>query len=99
MKDLPTQINPRSVELHIEELVLHGFAAGDGRAIGEAVERELSRLLLVQFADQGVPPSFAENSEQARLDAGTFKVAPSANSEAIGGQIALTVHQGLNFRE
>ncbi|HET6976762.1 MAG TPA: hypothetical protein VFI24_10595 [Pyrinomonadaceae bacterium] len=99
MKDLPSQINPQSVELHIEELVLHGFAAGDRHAIAAAVERELSRLLMVQFAAHGLPRSFAENSEQARLDAGTFNVAPSANSEAIGGQIAQTVHQGLNFRE
>ncbi|HET6974141.1 MAG TPA: hypothetical protein VFH96_08970 [Pyrinomonadaceae bacterium] len=99
MKDLPTQVNPAAVELHIEELVLHGFAAGDRYAIAEAVQRELSRLLMVQVAGQGLPPSFAENSEQARLDAGTFKVSPSANCEAIGGQIAQTVHQGLNFRE
>jgi hypothetical protein len=99
MKDLQTQINPASVELHIEELVLHGFAAGDRYAIAEAVKHELSRLLVDQFAAQGLPSSFAESSEHARLDAGAFNVAPSANSEAIGGQIAQTVHQGLNFRE
>ena len=95
MKDLPTQINPASVELHIDELVLHGFAAGDRYAIAAAVEQELSRLLLVQLAAQGLPHSFSESSEHAGLDAGAFNVAPSANSEAIGSQIAQTVHQGL----
>ena len=95
MKDLPTQINSAPVEIHIEELVLHGFAAGDRYAIAEAVQQELSRLLVVQVAAQGLPHSFAENSEHARLDAGAFNVAPSANSEEIGSQIAQTVHQGL----
>lgn len=94
-----TEINPASLELHIEELVLHGFAAGDRYAIAEAVEQELSRLLVVQFAAQGLPRPFGESSEHARLDAGEFNVTPSANSEAIGGQIAQTVYQGLNFRE
>lgn len=34
-----------SVEIEIDELVLHGFAPGDHRAIGDAVERELARLI------------------------------------------------------
>lgn len=99
MKDLLTQINPASVELRIDELVLHGFVAGDRYAIAEAVEHELARLLQIQLAAQGLPHSFAESSEHAQLDAGAFNVAPSANSKAIGGQIAQTVHQGLNFSE
>ena len=95
MKDRVTQIIPASVELHIEELVLHGFAAGDRYAIAEAVEHELSRLLQIQLAAQGLPQLFAESSEHAQLDAGAFNVAPSANSKAIGGQIARTIHQEL----
>ena len=42
--------NARSIELHIEELLLHSFSPGDQYHIGEAVEQELSRLL----ADRGV---------------------------------------------
>jgi hypothetical protein len=83
------------VELHIDELVLHGFAAGDRHAIAQAVEHELARLLATQFAVQGMPRSFAESVEHTRLDAGAFKVAQGANSEAIGSQIAQSVHQGL----
>ena len=30
-------MKPQNVELHIEELVLHGFAPGDRHRIGEAV--------------------------------------------------------------
>ena len=36
--------------------MLHGFAPGDRYRIGDAVERELARL----FAEQGVPPSLAQ---------------------------------------
>jgi hypothetical protein len=90
-----TEIKPESVELHIEELVLHGFGAGDRHAIAQAVEQELSRLLVAQFAAQGVPRSFAESSETPRLDAGAFNVASGTKSEVIGSQIAQIVHQGL----
>ena len=41
----PAAMAPARIELHIEELVLHGFAPGDRRPLGEAVERELTRLL------------------------------------------------------
>ena len=90
-----SEINAESVELHIEELVLHGFGAGDRYAIAAAVEQELSRLLVAQFGVQGVPRLFAESSETPRVDAGAFNVAAGTNSEAIGGQIAQTVYQGL----
>ncbi len=33
---------PYNIELHIEELVLHGFSPNDRHAIGEAVQRELT---------------------------------------------------------
>jgi len=88
-------IKPESVELHIDELVLHGFAAGDRYGIAEAVELELSRLLVAQFAVQGVPRSFAKSSEQPRLDAGAFNVAPQSSADAVGSQIAHAVHGGL----
>jgi len=42
------------VELHIEELVLHGFRSGDRFHIGDALERELVRLL----GKQGLPAPF-----------------------------------------
>ena len=44
-------MRPGWIELHIEELVLHGFAPGDRHPIGDAVEHELIRL----FAEQGLP--------------------------------------------
>lgn len=85
-------MKPVSLELHIEELVLRGFAPGDRRDIGEAAERELSRL----FAEQGVPPSLARGREVARLDGGAFEVKPGSGAEAIGFQVAQAVYGGFS---
>jgi hypothetical protein len=84
-------MKPMNVELHIEELVLHGFAPGDRYRIGEAVERELQRLL----AEQGAPALFNAAIDLARIDAGIFNLKPNANSEMIGAQIAQAIYSGI----
>lgn len=85
-------MRPQNVELHIEELVLRGFAPGERHRIGEAVERELVRL----FDEQGVPPSLAQGGEFAHLDGGAFKVASGSKPEAIGALVAQAVFGGLS---
>ena len=80
-----------NVELHIEELVLHGFAPGDRYRIGDAVERELSRL----FAEQGTPPALARGGDIGRLDGGSFEAKPGSRAEATGTQVARAVYGGL----
>ena len=84
-------MKPENVELHIEELVLRGFAPGERYRIGEAVERELARL----FDEQGAPPSPPRGSGIERLDGGTFEVKPGAGAEAIGVQVAQAIYGGL----
>jgi hypothetical protein len=79
-----------NVELHIEELVLHGFERGDRDRISEAVQQELTRL----FA-QGVPPSLAQGGEIGRLDGGGFEMTAGMQSGAIGTQIAQSIYGGL----
>ncbi len=81
-----------SIELHIEELVLHGFAPGERYRIGEAVERELARLL----TEQGAPHLFSGNVELAQIDAGEFNVKQNAKSELIGAQVAQAVYGGMS---
>jgi hypothetical protein len=80
-----------NVELYIEELVLHGFMPGERHHIGEAVERELTRL----FAEQGAPPQLSVSSRTARMDVGAFEVSPGSKPEAIGTQVAQTLYGRL----
>ena len=81
----------KNIELHIEELVLHGFAPGDRYRIAEGVEQELSRLL----ADRGVPQSLAEGGEIASVGGGAFEVVPGSRAEVVGAEVAKAVYGGL----
>ena len=81
-----------NLELYVEELVLHGFPAGDRYAIAEAVERELARL----FTEQGAPLALARSGEVARLDGGSFEVELRGRAETTGTQIARAVYGGLS---
>jgi hypothetical protein len=85
-------MKPKNIELNIEELVLHGFSPGDRHSIGEAVERELTRLL----ADRGVPQSLERGGEIANMDGGAFEVADS-RAQVVGAQVAKAVYGGLRL--
>ena len=80
-----------NIELHIEQLVLHGFRPNDRYRIGKAVELELTRL----FTEQGISYSMSKGGEFTRLDSGTFNIAPSSKAEAIGSQVAQSVYAGF----
>ncbi len=84
-------MTPKNIELHIEELVLHGFSPGDRYRIAEGVEQELTRLL----ADRGVPQSLAEGGEIASVDGGAFEVAPGSRADVVGAHVAKAVYGGL----
>ncbi len=79
---------PQAIELHIEELVLHGFEPHQRRAIAQAVEEALSGLL----AERGLPPGWAEGAQIDRLDAGQFEVMPAAPPAAIGSEVAQALY-------
>ena len=80
-----------NLDLRIQELVLHGFEPGDCHRIGEAAERELSRL----FTEQGTPPALVQEREVAQLDGGTFEAERGSTLEAVGVQVARAVYEGL----
>ena len=84
-------MKPVNIELHIEELVLHGFDRSLRYNIGDAVECELLRLLTVE----GINPTHAANLESERLDAGAFHIADNSKPEAIGAQVAQAVYGEL----
>lgn len=84
-------MTPKNIELHIEGLVLHGFAPGDRYRIGEAVEHELTRLL----ADRGVLQSLERGGEIVNMDGGSFEVAQGSRAQVVGVQMAKAVYGGL----
>lgn len=84
------QSPPPSISLHIDELVLHGLAAGKSHRIGEALEHELTRLL----SEQGLPPAFSQEEPTAHLDRGAFEIGPDSTPETIAAQLANAIHGG-----
>ena len=82
---------PSPIHLHIEELVLHGFAPGDRHRIGDAMQRELARLL----TEKQTPPALTKNTAIDRLDGGTFQMMPGSRPETTGAQVARAIFGGL----
>ena len=78
-------MKPREIEVHIEELVLHGFDAPSRWSIADALENELRGLL----AEGGVPSAWRANP--ASLNAGLVRL---TNPEATGKEIAAAIHGG-----
>lgn len=83
---------PRSIELFIEKLVLHGFPSGDRYLIASAVEQELIRL----FTAQGEPDAFKHGSYVDFVDGGHFTISSGAKAKNIGMQVAQAVHRGIS---
>jgi len=80
------------VKVHIDELVLHGFAPGDRHRIAQAVESELARLLREGAPLASVP--FAVT----RIDAGAFHTKVGSRPHTAGTQIAQAVYRSLRQR-
>lgn len=83
--------NAPGLDLHIDELVLHGFDHVDRWELAAAVERALAHL----FAERGAPASLNQGGTRASLDGGVFAVPRGAGAQEIGGQIALAVYRSL----
>ena len=84
------EIKP-TIEINIDELVLHGFSPADKFRIGLAVEQHLSLL----FNQQGVPSSLQENNNVRLMNAGSFNMSPNDTAGSIGNQIAGTIYSGF----
>jgi hypothetical protein len=76
-----------NIELHIEELVLHGVDPADRLRIGDAVEAELARLLATG--------QISAHGDLERMNGGTRRLASNSNATTIGTQVARAVHGGL----
>jgi hypothetical protein len=83
-----------TITLHIEELVLAGFPAGSRHAIGDALQRELTRLL----REGGVGAQLAPSGTQGDLDGGTVLLPAPLQGPASGSNIARQVYAVLSQR-
>ena len=84
-------VRPRAIEVHIEELVLDGFAPRDRLAIADAVEAELTRLI----ADGGVGTLGERPAAVERVQAGSFRAETGARAATIGAKTAKAVFGGI----
>lgn len=80
-----------NIRLHIDELILEGFAPRDRDQIAAALEVELGRLL----DERGVPQALANGGSIPRIDAGSFQAAATPRPQQIGAQIAQSIYGGL----
>ena len=80
------------VEIHIEELVLHGFPPGDRYRIADALQQELTHLLEARTLPACPQDIVAVN----QINAGTIRLNSGANARVIGGKAAHALHQGIS---
>ena len=92
-KRKPAASNQKSeINLHIEELVLHGFAPGDRHRIREAVQQELTRLI----SEQSGFSSASKNITRDHVDGGNFRMTNAAKTTVVGAQIAGAIWGGIS---
>jgi hypothetical protein len=78
------------IELSIGEVVLHGFAAGERAAIGEALARELERRL----AEPGVAQRIARAGSRPAIATEALRL-PSGPARRVGADVAGAVARAL----
>lgn len=84
-------LSPCSINLHIEELVLDGFARSDRYRIAEGVQRELARLA----SRSGTLRSLGTPLTVEQVAGGTFTVKADSSPKQTASQIARAIYQGL----
>jgi hypothetical protein len=79
---------PREIEVHIEELVLHGFDPAARWDIADALGSELHTLL----AQRGIPAAWLASPE--RIKGGEIPAQHLNTPAAVGRGVATAVHEG-----
>jgi hypothetical protein len=82
---------PRAIEVHIDELVLHGFDRADRHRIGDAVRIELTELLAAEKVTRPIDRS----ATIERLDGGSI-TPQGPGPRHLGEAIARSVSGGLS---
>lgn len=94
MTPRPSTRNPQpSIEVHIEELLLHGLPLthSQGPAVQAAVETELARLLI----EGGLTSSLQSGGAMPSLRANAIQLRAESKPAQLGQQIAQAVYGGI----
>jgi hypothetical protein len=84
------EMNRANIDVHIGELVLRGPEPADGKGVGRALTRELSRLI----AERGVPAQWTRSRDVSRPAAADANIGSGARPKALGIQVAHVVYEG-----
>lgn len=80
------------IELHIEEMILHGFDHADRHTIGDAVERELARLI----RNGGLTRDVSDGMNIPQRDGADIQMRPGMRAETTGTEIARSVYGAIH---
>jgi len=80
-----------TINLHIDQLTLHGFDRIDRHQVGSAVQSELSRLI----REQGLPSSLNQAQTIRNMNAGEFKAGQNIGANSVGTQVAQKIYRGM----
>jgi hypothetical protein len=81
----------KRVVLHIERVVLNGYAHADRHAIAEALREELTR----HYADPAAVQGLQGRANVDRLNAGRVQLGAAAEPAAVGRHAAGAITKGL----
>ena len=83
-------VKPR-VDIYIDKLVLHGFAASQRHHIADAVQAELTRL----FSEKGVPAPLHTAANTPVIKAENVHMSNGTKNNTIGNSIAGSVYKSF----
>ncbi len=81
-------MKPREIEVHIEELVLHGFDPHSRWSVADALENQLRGLL----AERGLPAAWL--ADRDAIDAGAIASPDRTKLKSFGARIAGAIYDG-----
>jgi len=84
-------MRPRVIELHIDEVLLSGFASAGWERTVAAMQRELQRLL----GEPGLAANTIEPGLQADTRTAVLQTKPGESPEQVGARIAASVITSL----
>lgn len=84
-----------NVDIRIDELVLHGFPAASSQRVADALQAELTRLLLREHRPNG-PRRLANQDGYDRDSIGAgIRLSHNSTPERTGRALARTLHESL----